>query len=277
MPLSRRTTGLPAEPLVDGVPDWLYAQLQTWLYHVLQFADGPITALRPGHDLTGSTRQVMLRVRTSTQPWLIPADDPTFLDALDAAIRWGEFDHHGFTTYGDPSSLEGLLAAANSAWRVNAESRGLERRIDPTITRAVTTARSNANAESAEHLRVAWDAAYGLYPDPDKAYDEAVLAVEALVCPLVCPNNGRRTLGTVIRDLGNQRDQWQLAIGDKDGQPASPDRLEAMLALLWEGQSRHAGSPNSRRQTQTEAQAAVHLAATIVQWLSTGVLSHRTT
>ncbi|WP_328851226.1 hypothetical protein OG994_25660 [Micromonospora globbae] len=129
-----------------------------------------------------------------------------------------------------------------------------------------------AGAEAGEHLAAAWSAAYGRQPDPDKAYDEAVLAVGALACPLVCATNPRRTLGTVIRDLRNQSGQWELTLGDKDGLPAGPDRLIEMLALLWDGQSRHAGSPNSRRQTASEAEAALHLAATLVQWLSGGIL-----
>ena len=47
-----------------------------------------------------------------------------------------------------------------------------------------------------------------------------------------------------------------------------------MLDLLWKGQSRHGGNPNSRQQTQAEAEAAVHMAAALTQWLTAGVL-HR--
>jgi hypothetical protein len=275
-PLSRRSAGLTDDVMIEGVPTWLHPQLQAWLFHVLQRTDGPVAVLRPGHGLTEDTRQVMLRVRTAAQPWLIPGDDPTFLDALDATVRWGTFDQNGFAEYGDPDSLEKILAGANSIWRVNADRRGLERRIDPTVTAAATIAQQSAGAEAAGHLAVAREAAYGLNPDPDKAFDEAVLAVEALACPLVCPANPRRTLGTVVRDLRNQLSQWELAITNGTGQPANIDSLVAMLALLWDGQSRHAGSPNSRHQTQPECEAAFHLAATITQWLSTGVLRART-
>ena len=89
------------------------------------------------------------------------------------------------------------------------------------------------------------------------------------------PGQPWRTLGTVIRDLGNQKGHWQPALADNIGQPAGPDALIAMLNLLWQSQSRHAGSPNSRRQSQADGEAAVHLAATVVQWLSTGVLSRK--
>jgi len=114
-------------------------------------------------------------------------------------------------------------------------------------------------------------AAYGRNPHPDRAYDEAVLAVEAVACPLVAPTSTRATLGSVIADLRNQAARWELAIGDTSGQPAAPDRLIEMLQLLWQGQFRHAGAPNSRRQNQAEAEAVVHLAATVVQWLSSNV------
>lgn len=274
--LSRRATGLPAEGMVEDVPDWLYGHLQEWLYRVLQHTDGPVMVLRPRHGLTAASREVMLRIRTSEQPWLLPANEPTFLDALDATVRWTDFSTTGWSPNAlDPNDLESRLDSANSVWRVNAQWRGLERRIDPTVTTAATSTIENAAADAAEHLATAWHAAYGRMPDPDKAYDESVLAVEALLCPLVCPANTRRTLGIAIRDLRNQTAQWELAIGDATGQPATVARLVELLALLWEGQSRHAGSPNSRRQTQTEAEAAVHLAVTIVQWITNGVLRRK--
>lgn len=62
---------------------------------------------------------------------------------------------------------------------------------------------------------------------------------------------------------------------DKDGADAV-DPLVVMLDRLWTGQvSRHGGGRNSRDQTQAEA--AVHLAATLVQLLTSGALTHRNT
>lgn len=276
-PLSRRTAGLQAEGLIEGVPDWLYLQLQEWLFHVLQYTDGPVTVLRPGHGLTATSRQVMLRIRTTQQPWLIPADDPAFLDALDAAVQWGDYVHEGLTSYGDPDTLEALLAAANSAWRVNADWRGLERRVDPTVTTAVTATIRDAAAEPAGHLAAAWDATYGRRPDPDKAYAEAVKAVEAAACPAILPTSATATLGTVRDHLRDAPAKWELALPGKDGAAGPSSLVVMMMTSLWEGQrSRHAGTPSSRRQDQTEAEAAVHLAATLVQWLTSGVLRRRT-
>jgi hypothetical protein len=272
-PLSRRAAGLPAESLVEGVPDWLFPRLQEWLYHVLQATDGPVMVLRPGHGLTATTREIMVRVRTDQQPWLLEADDPTFLDALDATVVWGDWVHDQDSNYGDPDTLEGLLAAANSAWRVNAEWRGLERRIDPTVTAAVAATARDAGTEAGGHLAAAWDAAYGRRPDPDKAYAEAVKAVEAAACPIVLPASATATLGTVRHHLRDAVAKWELAVPGKDGTPRDVEPMIGMLTALWERQrSRHAGTPSSRRQHHDEAAAAVHLAAVLVQWPTSGVL-----
>jgi hypothetical protein len=210
------------------------------------------------------------RLRLESLSLASSAGDEELLDLIDALLAWEVQEQHW-----QFSHLNDLLMEGGAGWRINAAGKGLERRLDETVTRAVASTVRAAGADAADHLRTAWNSVYGRHPDPDKAYDEAVLAVEAVACPLVCPANPRRTLGTVIATLDSQRAQWVLAIGDSTGQPASPDRLVEMLKLLWQGQSRHAGSPNSRRQTQPEAEAAVHLAATLVQWLNSNVLYRR--
>jgi hypothetical protein len=272
-PLSRRSAGLPPAEPVETVPDWLYPRLAEWLYHVLQFTDGPVMVLRPGHGLTDTTRDIMIRVRTATQPWLLAAEDPTLLDAIDATVAHGDWVVDGWTNYGNPDTLERMLAAANFAWRVNADWRGLERRIDPIVTAAVTATIRTASAEAAGHIAAAWDACHGRQPDPDKAYAEAVKAVEAAACALVLPANGSATMGTVRDHLRDAPAKWDLVLPRKDGNAGPVTPVVEMLTALWEGQrSRHAGTASSRRQTQAEAEAAVHLAATLVQWLTAGVL-----
>jgi hypothetical protein len=164
--------------------------------------------------------------------------------------------------------LDDILTDAGSLYKIDFNGRCLVRRVDDA---AITTATSVA----AGHLRTAWVAAYGLHPDPDKAYDHAVLAIEDLTCPLVCPRNSKATLGVVVSDLRNQATQWELSIENTStGQPAGIDSVIQMLDLLWKGQSRHGGNPNSRQQTQAEAEAAVPMAAALTQWLTAGVL-HR--
>ncbi|QOC89715.1 hypothetical protein [Micromonospora craniellae] len=245
---------------------------------------------------TQSLRELRLRLRIPGQ--LARAEGDKMLDVVDAFLYWHPSSVWENEDEEDPEDwspeqekawqddltawqslagqIETLLSTAGSAWRVEQRCIGLERRIDETVTAAVAMARRDARDDAAEHLAESWRAAYGRNPDHDKAYDEAVLAVEAVLCPLVSPNNQRPTLGTVIRDLRNQTSQWELAIGDTTGNPAGIGRLVNMLALLWDGQSRHAGAANSRRQSQIEGESAVHVAATLVQWINSGVLRRKT-
>lgn len=261
-PLSRRLAGLgPDDTVHDGIPQYLRGALDDWVYEC--YPDDT-------YLWTQLENTLKFRLRLDELPRPQQLDDEQLLDLVDALLAWElEPQHWQF------DKLNELLTAGGAGWRINADRNGLERRVDTTVTAAVATTVRSVAADAADHLRTAWNTAYGRNPDPDKAYDEAVLAVEAVACPLVCPTNPRRTLGTVIADLGNQNAQWALTISDATGQPAGPDRLVEMLKLLWQGQSRHAGSPNSRRQTQAEAEAAVHLAATLVQWLTSGVLYRR--
>lgn len=272
-PLSERgTTG--DIPLVDGTPPYLYRPLQQWLYHVLARKPGAMTTGRSGHENT-ETQQVMIRLRMeSPVPWMIDSADPRFLDAIDATLHWTDWEERLRSPHEEgPSHLERTLAAANSAWRVAASGRGLERRLDETVTAAALTTIDGAGETAADHLREAWDHAYGRNPNPDTAYREAVLAVEAALVPITLPINPRARLGLARDHLRDASRKWELVLPNKDAVPASVDVLVSMLTALEEGQrSRHAGTPTARRQTLEESQAAVHLAMTIVQWISARVL-----
>lgn len=274
-PLSRRTARLSTGDLTENIPRWLYPKLQEWLYQILQSTYKPIRILQPGQEAY-MTNRIMGKVRTDTVPWLLAPDDSKFLDAIDATIRFNEWRYdHAFMDYGDPGTLEELLVTANFAWR--ATWKGLERRIDATTAEAVGTTIRNATEEAAEHLAAAWAAVYGRHPDADKAYAEAVKAVEATACRLVLPTNPTATLGQVRNHLRDAPTKWEIVLPDKNGALAPATVVMEMMTALWEGQrSRHAGTPTSRRQQSAEAAAAVHLAATLMNWLTSGVLRRKT-
>jgi hypothetical protein len=172
--------------------------------------------------------------------------------------------------------LNELLHDAGSAYEIEWEgSVRLRRRLDPTVAANVDQAIAGAEPTAGELLRAARQHAYGLHPDPDAAYRDAVRAVEEIACPMMLPQNARATLGAVLAHLRDGGDKWRFVLVDKDGKDdVTP--LVAMMDRLWTGQvSRHGGGPNSRAQTQAEAEAAVHLAATLVQLLGSGSLSRR--
>lgn len=165
--------------------------------------------------------------------------------------------------------LERLLTSGGSAWRVADDGMSLERRVDPTATDAF---RQAATGNPASHLAAAWTAAYGRKPNPTVAYSEAIKAVETACIPVVTPGaqGAKATLGKVIIALNDHKQDWQLAI-HSSGVPADISPLLAMLRLLWQGQpDRHGGSTPTIPVTAKAAEAAVHLAVTLVQWFQSG-------
>lgn len=280
--LAARVAGLPRdETLHDGVPDWLSDPLHDWLDAVLD-REGQISG-----NAEYLAKRVLMHLRWSKSllrqsyvQRLGAAEAMDLLIAVDAVLQlhpgWdrnGDYfeEFHGYIGY-----LSEILTDSGSLYWIDLITRRLVRRVDVTVQVTVDGAIAAAVPTVADHLRTAWVAAYGLQPDPDKAYDHSILAIEELTCPLVSPRNNRGTLGTVIRDLRNQAVQWELSIEDTaTGQPVPIDSVIGMLDLLWKGQSRHGGNPNSRRQSQSEAESAVHMAAALTQWLTTGVLRRK--
>jgi hypothetical protein len=249
--LSRRGKPPVEEALYEGVPVHLRESLVEWLYRYLSDVDGFTNQIRLQVVLrlklpVVALNQIVQRVRP---------DEELFLDVLDATLWVGRFDQRVWRT------LENLLVEGGSAWRVAADHRSLERRVDDTVAQAAQTVISMANQSAGDHLATAWKAAYGLHPDATKAYSEAIKAVEAAAAPVVSPSNAKATLGTIIGDLKQAPDKWELAILDPDRAPREIGSLLGMLELLWQGQSdRHGGVAPTVPIPSEAAPMAVHLA-----------------
>lgn len=179
------------------------------------------------------------------------------LDAVDATLADG-------VDRLEAEELERLLAGGGSAWHVTPDATALRRRVNPEVQQALQASFGTA---SATHLNSAWTAAYGRHPDPSLAYSQAIKAVEAAAVPVVLPHDRLATLGKVIGELRQNQQRWQLAIAAGDGCQADITSLLAMLRLLWEGQTDHHGSSvQPLPVTRQAAEAAVHLALTLVHW-----------
>lgn len=173
------------------------------------------------------------------------------------------------------AKLEMLLIEGASLYEIDIDQHCLRRRVSAEAQTSFNIAVKEAPAAAADHLRTALKAAYGLQPDPDKVFSEAIRAIEEVACPLVEGRRaeaGKATLGSVIGQLKTAGHRWELVLPASDGAPRDVESLVGMMQTIWQAQqSRHGGGPNSRRMTQKEASAAVHLAV-LVQWLSTDVL-----
>jgi len=132
-----------------------------------------------------------------------------------------------------------------------------------------------AEGRAGEHLARAWVATYGRTGNPSEGYRESIKAVEAAAKPVVSPANDRATLGTVIADIRNDPTKWTIDLHSPTPTDQMP-QVQGMLELLWKGQSNRDGTPDADAPlsvTQEQAEAALHLAMTLVQWFTSGVVT----
>jgi hypothetical protein len=200
------------------------------------------------------------------------------LDVVDRLLAYQDPDGDSPVDESDVEELGAMLDAAGSAYRVEDSADGLEVRVVPGVREAASStiaeAKDQPDAGSAgEHLTNAWQAAYGLHPDPVGAYSEAIKAVEAAAHHVVQDNHPKPTLGTMLGEIPNARHKFVAVIhASPKSDPVA--MVEAMMRTLWEGQtSRHGGKTPTVPETLEAARAAVHLAVTLVQWFTSDAVS----
>ncbi|MEU8152963.1 hypothetical protein AB0B94_04800 [Micromonospora sp. NPDC048986] len=281
--LSDRLAGKPIDDVLhDGVPVWLEVPMRAWLFEALEKPRGLASRVAVRLQIFlphGDNHSEVLA--------LVNIDTNLLLDAVDATLQihpgWDPynrasdpFDNWNQTEWREAVlKLALLLLEGSSLYRIDTANRGLERRVSEEADGAFKMAVQAAPLTAADYMRQAWVATYGRKPDPDKVFTEAIRAVEEIACPLVLQQkaaSGNATLGGVIGEL-RANPKWKLVLPAKDGTPQDIAAAVTMMESLWNAQrSRHGGGPNSRRMTNPEAEAAVHLAVLLVQWLSTGVI-----
>jgi hypothetical protein len=182
--------------------------------------------------------------------------------------------------------LDQRLIDCGSAWTVDPDAAGLYRRTDETAIRArelaEASARSAGRPTSAQHLANAWRKTYGINPEPTDAYGDAVKAVEAAACPVVLDRAAANGTATIYRVRDHLRDaghRWTFTLVNDSSSPAGTGSIDTVLAMinrLLSGQTgRHdvdGNTVSNRPSTIEEAQAAVHLAAVLVQWFTTNAI-----
>jgi hypothetical protein len=92
--------------------------------------------------------------------------------------------------------------------------------------------------------------------------------------PIVSPNDPTATLGKMIADIRVKPSKWKVHLEPSN---SSDPVLEVvnMCDLLWKSQHTRHGVPDAEVRTEMtteEAAAALHLAATLVHWFSSGVV-----
>jgi hypothetical protein len=287
-PLSVRESGNYAayDALHPGVPSWLRTSLWRWVAARLHNEDALLRVERrfrtelvdPSYGYPSAIAQLQGRAF---------ADEEFFLDVVDVVLS--ELDPRvppdGHPFYADRradqmdvANLAKMLNEAGSVWRVGAtdERLQLQRRVESTVETAAEQV-MRRDGKPAQHLRLAWSAVYGRHPDAGKGYGEAIKAVEAAAIPVVLPKTGAGTLGKVIAALRDKPTKWAVVLKHPE-----PERqvliLADMMDLIWKGQTGRHGDPDPNAPisvTQEQAEATVHLAVTVVQWFTVGVVTAR--
>jgi hypothetical protein len=266
------------------VPPWLRSSLRVY---VLQAID----SLSDLHSIERSLRIVIptlyQQARVNMDMYLnslVEDDDfDSYLDIVDHCL-------------GRTSSLQDLrlleqlnqsLHEGGSAYEVgdliDANGKpyfGLRKRVPEGVAQAVDLASGHERA--GEHLKRAFTSAYGRDPNPNDAYSHAVKAVEAAAQPIVSPSDSAATLGKMIGVLRDSPRRFRAALtgraitGVEEPQElTSVDAIKVMMQVLWTSQhTRHVSTSQevSIAMSQAEAEAGVHLAATLVQWFSSGAI-----
>jgi hypothetical protein len=271
------------DALHDGVPEWLYPSLWEWIVYEVTVPRKSVG----GRTLDASRLRAIERSLRFSIGW----DGGHGSEGLDA-LQWN-FKHEGpdlmlkvvdyLLSQKNPSlessrikGLDNLLTEAGSAFRV-AEGTPpmLVRRVDKTVEEASRLV-TGKDDTSGTLLALAWRKAYGLSPNPSEAYRLAVRAVEAAATPVVLPKDANATLGKVIASLREGGSKWQVSLTHRTDPQRPVDALVSMMALLWEGQyDRHVNDDMPLQVTQAEAETALHLAVTLVQWFSADRVSRR--
>lgn len=262
--------------LRDDVPDYLYRSLWSWVFDRFRIS---VSGMFGTGFNVGLARQCERILRICIMDCGEYADESftavqQAVDAYPPVMTWRLIDLLLSLSYRSTSSaaaLNGVLLESGSGWKVGerAGKVGLVKRL-PDGVQAAAEATFLAG-DAGKRLKQAWEAAYGVNPDPSKAYSLAVKAVEDAAIPLVCPNDRTATLGKVNGQVRNGA--WKLPHLREDATTPTHDVLVAMMQTLWTGQHDRHGGPSTvgaPAVTQPEAESAVMLAVPLVAWFVTG-------
>lgn len=252
----------------EGIPDHLKATLETWCMSNLG-VDARSPQNREMRQRTCSLIASKLRLDLSDASHLV--GNLIAIGDYDPHRLFEIIDMHLKMTRGyGATDLDTLLAVGGSVWTLDGEHRGLERRVDPSEKEAYLRTVSPSD-DASEHLRSAWAEAFGVTPNPSRAWSDAIKAVEALLWGLVIPKNDKATLGSIISAVDAAPKKWAFRLSPS-GSVGGVAAFTQTLRFIWPNPDRH-GSGTVRVPDQHEAEDVVRTAVLVVGWLRNGALT----
>lgn len=261
------------EALVEEFPGYLREAIFQWMRGALEPSSGFVSTdffinfQNASRIDIGFQSNSCLNWNNQLLPYLREIDDVIFTNLLDYLASSTPFQP------GTEHPLEYILNEGGSAWTIirwNATYARLAKRVPESVNNVFHNVLSATDIASRK-LQEAWVDAYGANPRASVAYSNAVVAVETAALTVISVNKQDATLANLFSILEADNPKWRLVLRDSDKAPGAKS-LAAMLRTLWRGhQSRH-GRPDYTDATLEEARAAVVLAATLVQWFTSGVI-----
>lgn len=244
-----------------GVPRYLLYSLDMWLTE-------QVAHMEPWEREELAVKAIRaLRRNVEVCTWhdlrvLMCEDDDLYLDVLDYCLR--------AISDADLQELEEeLLWEVAHEYRVDYANRRLVRRVDETVYGAYLRAATPEDRAS-ELLREAWAATYARKGrDPAVAWSKAVAAVEAILAPIISPNDTKATLGKLRAALRDAPDRFECDIPHPEGDSGTGQLLAALGAIQFHP-GRHGG--DGRKCDPSHSVATVLQAVTIIGWVQEGLV-----
>lgn len=170
-------------------------------------------------------------------------------------------------------ALDDTLYRGGSLWRVATagDTPHLERRVGETMMSLGEQAMSPPT-RAAKLLRSAWINAYGLNPQPSKAFFDAVKAVESVAKPVISPDDKGAHLGRMSNYVRDHEHEFTVLLEPVQGSAVA--YFNEMLKLLWRSEFDRHGQDDEDvpiEVSREQAEAGVGLATVLVQWFNDGV------
>lgn len=262
--------------LHDGVPVWMQHSIDAWIRQQIAAGSGYAGEVPNVNSIRRLER--LLRVSLIGTPVLSDMFNSMFnrlnpnenlkLDVVDGILQ--TLDLHPRSV----QELEEILEQSGSKWKVAETDNGsfcLEERVDATISEAMDDLSQQAN-DASNYMKQAWSDAFGRNPNPSSAYGNIIKAVEAASWQTVTPSNSRATLGTIIRELTDHPERFQVVVTER-ATNRGIDTIRQDMSFVWEGQTDRHGTSNPVPPSQEAAEQAIFIGLALCQQFIRGLVN----
>ena len=253
---------------IQAQPDFLLRLLDWLIRDIVERARDELEMAR--------MRLSLARMTVPSRPTSVTPHSPRTHSQRKGSIGTLERDVEKLQKHATPLPivrLERLLSEGRSGWRAGVDPPGLVERVTQQERQQYDAATERGDV-AAKHLQTAWRAAWGIEQDGQKAFDESVKALEALLKPEVSPNNDAATLATILGDIKSRQSRFtsrfERTLPSRDSQRADGfgdegvQLLHGLVGSIWRSQRRHADSEAHLNHDIEQGRDAVTLTVALV-------------